>query len=44
MAAKTFAAQANGDEADENFRVQIGNASGATIADGVGMDTITDDD
>jgi hypothetical protein len=44
---KTFAVTINGDttsEPDETFTVNLSNASGATIADGVGLGTITNDD
>ncbi|MGZ5296806.1 MAG: Calx-beta domain-containing protein [Actinomycetota bacterium] len=45
--AKQVAVQVNGDttvEPDEKFSVNLSNASGATIADAVGLGTITDDD
>jgi serine protease len=44
---KTFAVTINGDttnEPDETFTVNLSNASGATIADGQGTGTITNDD
>jgi hypothetical protein len=44
---KTFLVTINGDtssEPDETFTVNLSNASGATIADGSGLGTITNDD
>jgi hypothetical protein len=44
---KTFMVTINGDttaEPDETFTVNLSNASGATIADGSGLGTISNDD